>query len=103
VSVDLNHLVIPARDKDASAVFLAQMLGLPGPISFGPFMAVQVGNGVTLVYVDADGDITPLHYAFLVAETTFDEIFCRIREWSFALLRPWRHRPLSSRCRRGAV
>jgi catechol 2,3-dioxygenase-like lactoylglutathione lyase family enzyme len=80
VSVDLNHLVIPARDKDASAVFLAQMLGLPGPISFGPFMAVQVGNGVTLVYVDADGDITPLHYAFLVAETTFDEIFGRIRE-----------------------
>jgi hypothetical protein len=30
--------------------------------------------------MDADGEITPQHYAFLVSEAEFDQIFGRIRE-----------------------
>jgi catechol 2,3-dioxygenase-like lactoylglutathione lyase family enzyme len=71
---------VAARDKQASATFLAEILGLPAPKPFGPFMGVQVDNDVTLDFIEADGDITPQHYAFLISEAEFDEIFGRIRE-----------------------
>jgi catechol 2,3-dioxygenase-like lactoylglutathione lyase family enzyme len=76
----LNHTIIYARDKRASAAFLSEILGLPAPVPFGPFMGVQTGNDVTLDFMDADGEITSQHYAFLISEAEFDEIFARIRE-----------------------
>ena len=80
MTVRLNHTIVHARDKRASATFLADILGLPEPIPFGPFIGVQTGNDVTLDFLDADGEITVEHYAFLVDENEFDEIFGRIRE-----------------------
>jgi hypothetical protein len=35
---------------------------------------------VSLDFIESDGEITPQHYAFLVGEAEFDEIFGRIRE-----------------------
>jgi catechol 2,3-dioxygenase-like lactoylglutathione lyase family enzyme len=43
---------------------------------------VTADNGANLDYMDADGDITPQHYAFLVGEDEFDAILSRIRERS---------------------
>ena len=80
MTVKLNHTIVYARDKNASATFVAEILGLPRPEPYGPFMGVQVGNEVTLDYMDSDEDIAPQHYAFLVSEAEFDEIFARIRE-----------------------
>jgi catechol 2,3-dioxygenase-like lactoylglutathione lyase family enzyme len=80
MTVKLNHTIVSARDKRAAAVFLAEILGLPAPVPFGPFLVVQAHNDVSLDFLDAAGDITPQHYAFLVAETEFEEIFGRIRE-----------------------
>ena len=80
MTVRLNHTIVHARDKRASATFLADILGLPDPVPFGPFIGVQTGNDVTLDFLDADGEITVEHYAFLVDENEFDEIFGRIRE-----------------------
>jgi catechol 2,3-dioxygenase-like lactoylglutathione lyase family enzyme len=74
----LNHTIVAARDKTASAVFLAEILGLPAPLQLGPFAVVAVGDRLTLDYADADSDIVPQHYAFLVEESEFDEIFARI-------------------------
>jgi catechol 2,3-dioxygenase-like lactoylglutathione lyase family enzyme len=79
VTIKLNHTIVYARDKHASATFLAEILGLPGPVPFGPFLGVEVGNEVTLDFIDADGKIAPQHYAFLISEAEFDEIFTRIR------------------------
>ncbi len=79
MTVKLNHTIVYARDKHASAAFLAEVLGLPAPVPFGPFMGVQVGNEVTLDFHDADDEISPQHYAFLVSEAEFDGIFGRIR------------------------
>jgi catechol 2,3-dioxygenase-like lactoylglutathione lyase family enzyme len=76
----LNHTIVAARDKDASALFLAEMLALPAPLQVGPFAVVGVGDRLTLDYVDSESDIVPQHYAFLVAENEFDEIFERIVE-----------------------
>ena len=80
MAVQLNHTIVSARDKQASAAFLAEILGLPAPKGFGPFMMVQVDNDVTLDFMDVDGEITPQHYAFLISEAEFDEIFGRIRQ-----------------------
>jgi catechol 2,3-dioxygenase-like lactoylglutathione lyase family enzyme len=80
MTVQLNHTIIPARDKKESAAFLSEILGLPAAFPFGPFMAVQV-DSLTLDYVDAgEGEIESRHYAFLVSEEEFDQIFGRITE-----------------------
>jgi catechol 2,3-dioxygenase-like lactoylglutathione lyase family enzyme len=80
MTVKLNHTIVHARDKRASAAFLSQILGLPDPVPFGPFIGVQTGNEVTLDFLDTDEEITIEHYAFLVSESEFDEIFARIRK-----------------------
>lgn len=79
MSVELNHTIVAARDRRASAEFLADVLGLEAPAPFGPFMVVELANGVSLDFAAADGEITPQHYAFLVSEADFDEIFGRIQ------------------------
>lgn len=80
MAVQLNHTIVAVRDKEASARFLAEILGLPDPIPFGPFMTVETANDVTLDFLDSAGDIISQHYAFLVSEEEFDVIFGRIRE-----------------------
>lgn len=76
----LNHTIVACRDQQRSAAFLSEVLGLPAPTRFGPFLVVEAANGVSLDFHDADGDIAPQHYAFLVTEAEFDEIFGRIRD-----------------------
>jgi catechol 2,3-dioxygenase-like lactoylglutathione lyase family enzyme len=80
MTVRLNHTIVAAHDKQASASFLAEILGLPQPKPFGPFLTVQVDNDVTLDFMDWGEVIAPQHYAFLVGEWDFDVIFGRIRE-----------------------
>jgi len=80
MTVQLNHTIVLARDKQKSAQFLADILGLPSPGCFGPFAVVQADNGVSLDFVDYEGEIHPQHYAFLVSESDFDQSFGRIRE-----------------------
>jgi catechol 2,3-dioxygenase-like lactoylglutathione lyase family enzyme len=78
--VQLNHTIVAARDSAASAAFLTDMLGLGEPVPFGPFVTVATDNDVTLDYMDTDGEIVSQHYAFLVSEEEFDQIFTRIEE-----------------------
>lgn len=78
--VQLNHTIVQARDRRASANFLAEILGLPAPTSWGPFLIVEAGNDVSLDFIESGGEIPSQHYAFLVSESEFDEIFGRIRE-----------------------
>ena len=76
--VQLNHTIVAARDKRTSARFLADLLGLGPPSTYGPFAVVELANDVSLDFVD-DQQVHPRHYAFLVTEEEFDEIFGRIR------------------------
>lgn len=80
MAVQLNHTIVHAHDPVASATFLADILGLAAPVRFGPFQVVDMDNGVSLDYARADHEVAPQHYAFLISETEFDEIFGRIRE-----------------------
>ncbi|MBL8744304.1 MAG: VOC family protein [Myxococcales bacterium] len=81
MTIQLNHTIVHAVDPIASAHFLADVLGLAAPRRFGPFMAVALDNGVTLDFIGADAEQLIIeHYAFLVSESEFDQIFKRIRE-----------------------
>jgi catechol 2,3-dioxygenase-like lactoylglutathione lyase family enzyme len=81
VSVQLNHHIVHARDAEASARFATEILGLPAANRFGPFLVVETANGASLDYMTVPEEhVHPGHYAFLVTEDEFDEIFGRIRE-----------------------
>ena len=94
MAVQLNHTIVHARDKRRSAKFMAELLGVAEPAPFGPFMVVNVDNGVSLDFIDQQGPITRQHYAFLVSEPEFDAIFARIRERGLTYYAdPGRERP----------
>jgi catechol 2,3-dioxygenase-like lactoylglutathione lyase family enzyme len=79
MTVELDHTIVAAHDNEASAVFLSDILGLPRPTQLGHFVAVEVGNGVTLDFMSTDEAVTSQHYAFAVSEAEFDEAFERIQ------------------------
>jgi catechol 2,3-dioxygenase-like lactoylglutathione lyase family enzyme len=81
MSVQLNHTIVHVRDKQASARFVCELLGLADPVPYGPFLEVRCDNGVSLDFADTiDREFKPQHYAFLVGEDDFDAIKARIEE-----------------------
>jgi catechol 2,3-dioxygenase-like lactoylglutathione lyase family enzyme len=67
--------------------FLADVLGLPGPKVWGPFQVVTTDNDANIDFLPTQEAIAPQHYAFLVGEREFDEIFGRVcarelRHWA---------------------
>jgi catechol 2,3-dioxygenase-like lactoylglutathione lyase family enzyme len=78
MSIELNHTIVGATDKHASARFLADILGLTVGADDGLFTPVRLDNGVTLDYMQRV-QVTPQHYAFLVSDEEFDAGFARIR------------------------
>ena len=57
MSVHLNHTIVWCRDREQSSQFLCELLGLPAPKRFGPFLVVSLENGVSLDFHDTDGEI----------------------------------------------
>ena len=78
---ELDHLIVPARDRVASARTLAGLLGVPWSESgVGPFSPVYVSDGLTLDFDQAEGAFPVQHYCFRVTEAEFDAILGRIRD-----------------------
>jgi catechol 2,3-dioxygenase-like lactoylglutathione lyase family enzyme len=80
MTVALNHTIVKTKDSQASAKFLAEILGLSAPVHFGPFEMVETDNGVSLDFMETDEPFSPQHYAFLISESEFDKIYQRIQE-----------------------
>jgi catechol 2,3-dioxygenase-like lactoylglutathione lyase family enzyme len=77
--VELNHTIVHVSDRRAAAEWVSQILGLDPPKPYGPFYGVDLANGVQLDFADgAPDDVRPGHYAFLISEQEFDEIYARI-------------------------
>ena len=86
MTIQLNHTIVHARDKQASARFLAGILGVPVGPEAGPFVMVPLANNVTLDFMDAE-TVRPQHYAFLITEDEFDAAHERlldtgVRRWA---------------------
>lgn len=77
MAVTLNHTIVHARDKQATARFLTEILGLAPPRTLAHFTVVQVGP-TSLDFLETDSAISSRHFAFLVSEAEFDEIFARL-------------------------
>jgi catechol 2,3-dioxygenase-like lactoylglutathione lyase family enzyme len=80
MTVKLNHTIVWCTDKQASAGFMAEMLGRPQPTTFYHFLVVSLDNGVSLDFFQKDGPVSPQHYAFLVGEAEFDAVLEHIVE-----------------------
>ncbi|MET7323565.1 VOC family protein [Streptomyces sp. NPDC005549] len=77
--VQLNHTAVYAHDRHLSAEFLSVVLGLKVGAPFGPFLPLDLGNGVTLdFYEKRDEPIQSQHYAFLVPDERFDAAIARL-------------------------
>ncbi|HVB16842.1 MAG TPA: VOC family protein [Stellaceae bacterium] len=78
MAIALDHTIVPAHDKIASARFFARIMGLEYAGPHSHFAPVQVNEGLTLDF-DERGDFEPHHYAFRISEADFDAIFDRIK------------------------
>ena len=76
----LNHTIVWSTDRDEAAKFAVEVMGFSPPQPFGHFAVVEAANGVSLDFATSDGQVAPQHYAFLVSEDEFDEIFGRIED-----------------------
>ena len=105
MSVQLNHTIVWCRDKEKSATFFTEVFGLPSATPFGPMLVVPLNNDVSIDFYDNDGEISSQHYAFLISEEEFDQIFGRVRDrglqyWADPIQEtPWRNQPQRRRPR----
>jgi catechol 2,3-dioxygenase-like lactoylglutathione lyase family enzyme len=89
MTIRLDHTIVPAKDRIASAAFFAEIFGLtvmPGPSDFAQ---VQVNESLTFDFADepeawGGPGFDPRtgqshHYAFHVSEAEFDGIFSRVK------------------------
>lgn len=79
MAIELNHTIVPAHDPQASAQFLAGILGLPVDPPLAHFTPVTLTNGVTLDFDHSD-HVAGQHYAFLLGEQEWEAAFGRIKD-----------------------
>jgi hypothetical protein len=85
MNIQLDHLMVPARDKLAAARQLAELLGVPwSSTGVGPFAPVFVNDGLTLDFDEWTEPIPMIHYCFRVDEHDFDAILARIQKAGIA-------------------
>lgn len=79
MSIEINHMIVLAKDRKASARFLGDILGVePGPVVIPHFEPLQVGS-VTLDFMDS-AEVQSMHIAFVVDDATFDAAQRRFEE-----------------------
>lgn len=78
--MQLDHLMVPSRDKRASAKQLAELLGVPwAQAGVGPFVPVYLNEGLTLDFDEWPEPVPRIHYCFRVDDSEFDAILARLR------------------------
>jgi catechol 2,3-dioxygenase-like lactoylglutathione lyase family enzyme len=81
--MDLNHTIVPATDKEASAIWFARIMGLTYDGPMGPFCPVRITQALTLDFDDRR-EVVHHHYAFVVDDQEFDSIFGRVKSEGIA-------------------
>ena len=90
MAITLNHTIVPAKDKQASAQFFAHIFGLQVKEGEGRFAQVQVNDTLTMDFDQLRPVVESIHYAFHVSDAEFDAILGRVREAKLAYgSAPW--------------
>lgn len=80
MAIQLDHLMVPARDKQRSAKLLAELLDVPwSATGIGPFAPVYVNDGLTLDFDEWSEPFSLIHFCFRVAPDEFEAILGRIQ------------------------
>jgi hypothetical protein len=80
MTVHLDHIMVPSRDKIAGAKLLAGLLGVPwAKTGVGPFAPVYVNDGLTLDFDEWTEPFPKIHYCFRVSQREFKAILGRIK------------------------
>ena len=96
MAIELDHVIVSARNQRVSAKRLADLLGVRwAEIGAGPFSPVFVNDGLTLDFIDDDGPFPIQYFCFRVDEEEFDSILQRILNASPAALSAVRSAPVS--------
>jgi catechol 2,3-dioxygenase-like lactoylglutathione lyase family enzyme len=87
MTIRLDHTIVPAKDKVASAEFFAEIFGLT--VKPGHFAQVQINDSLTFDFADepepwGGPGFDPEtgrshHYAFHVSDTEYEAIFARVK------------------------
>ena len=101
MAILLDHTIVPARDKLASAKFFANIFGLNVKPGEGYFAQVQVNDSLTFDFAD-EPDPKSHHYAFHISEAEFEEIYERVKSKGLPYgSGPYNHRDGKTYTRRG--
>ena len=77
--IELDHVIVSARDRVAAARLLASLLDVPWePTALGVFAPVYVNDGFTLDFISTDDAFPVEHFCFRVSDAEFDAILGRI-------------------------
>ncbi|HEX2262064.1 MAG TPA: VOC family protein [Candidatus Binatia bacterium] len=89
MAIVLDHTIVPAKDKVASAEFFAEIFGLKVKPGQGHFAQVQINESLTFDFADepeawGGPGFDPRtgkshHYAFHISEAEFEAIFGRVK------------------------
>lgn len=80
MTVHLDHVIVSARNKVASAKLLGELLDVPwAETGVGPFAPVYVNEGLTLDFFETDEAFPVEHFCFRVTQAEFDAILGRIK------------------------
>src|SRR5262245_57048027 len=79
MAITLNHTIVPAKDKQASAQFFAHIFGLQVKAGAGRFAQVKVNDTLTMDFDQLRPVVESIHYAFHVSEAEFDAIYGRVQ------------------------
>ncbi len=84
MTIELNHTIVPSRDKEESVRFYSDMFGFTYEGPFGHFEPVRIESQHLTLDFDNRESFGAQHYAFKVSEDEFDEIFDKIKERGLA-------------------
>ena len=76
----LDHTIVPAHDKEASARFFARIFGLEYRGTWGPFAPVKVNETLSMDFDDRRQQFDALHYAFITSDDEFDTVLGRVKQ-----------------------
>ncbi len=78
MAILLDHTIVPAKDKRASATFFAEIFGLKVKPGEGYFAQVQVNDSLTFDFAD-ETEPQSHHYAFHISDAEFEAIYRRVK------------------------
>jgi hypothetical protein len=85
LAIELDHTIVPSRDRRAAAELIAKILDVPwSETGIGPFCPVYVNEGLTLDIDQVDDGFPTLHFCFRMSDREFDDVVSRLQSLGLA-------------------